>query len=208
MLKSLLKKLSGFDIIVIDDGSEWSKDKRKRPRKCQFIRTIHEGKKGFWRKWVVAHSLATSSNHNYFLFIADDMTEPDIEILEMLTNQGWDDNLFAISPLNTNRYHEWGKHSTGHGTFELGDYEFIETGFIDCTMFTNRTTLEAMKIEPVKKEWFRRQDRSSGVGKNITMELRELEIPMFVTKPSIFKHGNHESVMHRDHRKNRPLLSV
>ena len=71
-LKALLKEFINHRVIVIDDGSEWTKPKPYEPFGqvnedpfifSTLIRTHHEGKKGFWKKWVMARQIALGSEH-------------------------------------------------------------------------------------------------------------------------------------------------
>lgn len=194
MLKALLKELEGLDVTAIDDGS---KEPLDDPR---VIRTGHEGKRGFWRKWVIARQICLGSEHDYFLFLGDDFSNLNLKAIKEITKQGWDDSLFAVNILNDKREECWGRHSTGQESFKVGSIEYKEVGFVDCGYLTNRFTLEMMPIKEVEGKWFSRPDISSGVGYNQTLDLRRLGARLMMPTPSLCEHGLHPSKMHGKHR--------
>lgn len=208
MLKSLLKELDGFDITVIDDGSNFTKRigvKSDYLTEKSIIRTGHEGKQGFWKKWVMARQICLGSDHDYFLFLPDDFSKVNLEAIKELTKQGWEDNLFAINMLNDKRYSCWGEFSTYTDNFNIGGCEFFEVGFVDCSFLTNRKTLELIDVDQIPEKWFARPDISSGVGYNMTTKMRHFKVPMMMAEPSLVQHGNHYSQMHGDSREDSEL---
>lgn len=201
MLIELLNELDGFDIQVIDDGSDFTvEDKR-------IIRTNHEGKRGFWRKWVVARQLALGSEHDWFLFLPDDVSDINLTAIIELTDQGWDNSLMALNLLNTGDLYRWGKATTGQLDITISDNNWRECCYVDGCILTNRLTLECCEIHEVGSNWFDRPDKSSGVGHQMTMTLRKLGAIMMRPDNSLCFHGDHESKMHKEHRKKTPLIS-
>lgn len=208
MILNLLEHLSGYDIIVIDDGSEWSEDiDLNFGPDVQYFRKPHGGKEGMWRGWLLGQQVALASKHDYFLFIADDVI-PNMDIVDSICRQGWSEKLFSITPTNTGRYNEWGSFRMGQQDFKIDDHLFKEVGFMDLGTLTNRHTLDKVIVDPIPASWFDRPDKSSGVGHMITKKMRALRVCMMTTIPSISTHGDHESVMHKDHRKTTPLTNV
>lgn len=212
MLKSLLSELP-FEIIVIDDGSDYSKDqtdswtmKLNHPL-TDFIRTIHEGKQGFWKKWLLARQIALGTDHDYFMFLPDDVSNVDIEAVNKIISQGWDDRLFAMNLCNTGELYRWGKGREFQEDFALAGRHWKQCDYVDGCFITNRETLQAIDIDPVPKEWFDRPEKSSGVGYQMTMKLRALNCPMMLPDRSLVYHGDHDSVMHPEHRKEVKLIS-
>ena len=202
MLLNLLDELDGYSPTIIDDGSDFS------IVKPNFIKTPHEGKKGFWKKWVMAQQIALGSNEEYFLFLPDDIKNLNIEWIEGLKSHDWDKHLFAINVINCGRTECWGKFNTGQEAFKIEDIELNEVGFVDCGFFTNRYTLENIEVHEVHKQWFtQHRNISSGVGAQLSESLRNLRAKMMTPTPSLCYHGPHESKMHGDHRKYTPLIS-
>lgn len=202
MLKRLLFELKGYYVVCIDDGSEWVK---RDP--IELLRTPHEGKIGFWKKWVMAQQIALGIDEDYFLFLPDDITDINLEWLESIKRQGWKESLFAINVINDGRLTCWGHHRTGQEAIKVGDIELNEVGFVDCGFFTNRLTLESIEIKQVPLEWFADKERSSGVGHQLTTSFRKLGVKMMMPTPSLCKHGTHESKMHPELRKKQPLIT-
>ena len=205
MLMHLLHELRGNGaVLVIDDGSNY--DLSVYPYQ-KLIRTIHEGKQGFWKKWLLARQIALATNHEYFVFLPDDVSNVDIDALDTITSQGWNDRLFAMTLCNTGERYRWGKHRPIQEDFDLANRTWQQCDYVDGCFITNRTTLEAFDIDPVPLEWFDRPDKSSGVGYQMTMKLRALGCPMMLPDKSVVHHGDHESVMHKEHRVTTKLIS-
>lgn len=214
MLRSLTHEVINFekDLLIVDDGSEWSKDnyyclKIDRDYPVDIIRTIHEGKQGFWKKWLLARQIALGTDHDYFMFLPDDVSNVDIKAVNKIISQGWDDRLFAMNLCNTGELYRWGKGREFQEDFALAGRHWKQCDYVDGCFITNRETLQAIDIDPVPKEWFDRPEKSSGVGYQMTMKLRALNCPMMLPDKSIVHHGDHDSVMHPEHRKEVKLIS-
>ncbi len=217
MLSRLLTEFynTPHDIIVIDDGSAYMKRFSNRlkvaeePDKeinAQLIKTNHEGKKGFWRKWIIARQLALGSGHDYFLFLPDDIRDLNLQAIEELTKQGWDDLLFAVNIINCNRDQCWGYYRTGQEDIEIGDTILKEVGFVDCGFLTNRTTLDYVPIREIGEGWFDRPDKSSGVGAQMTESMRIVGTKMMMPFPGLCHYDwKHASVMHPKPVNDKPL---
>lgn len=205
MLADLLYELDGQDVWVIDDGSD-IKDFPSHPGQ-DILRTGHEGKRGFWKKWVMARQIALGSNHDHFLFIPDDVSNLDLDTIQAVNNQGWDDHLYAINVINCGRKNCWGQWYTGQQDFELNNKTFFEVGFVDCGFLTNRHTMKHVDVDQVPDKWFSRPDISSGVGKQMTETMRSVGVKMMMVEEGLCYHGDHESKMHGEFRKQTPLKS-
>ena len=210
MLQSLYNELKGkCDTLIIDDGSDWLKHDIQNLTgvHSRIIRTIHEGKQGFWKKWLIARQIALATNHDYFLFLPDDVSNVDLNAINEIISQGWIDRPFAMTLCNTGERYRWGKHRPIQADFELAGRTWQQCDYVDGGFITNRVTLEAIEIDPVPVEWFDRPDKSSGVGYQMTMKLRDIGCPMMLPDKSLAFHGDHESVMHNDHRKETKLIT-
>lgn len=210
----LLKEVNqGHSILVIDDGSEWFfadsdyMDVFETIEDRTHTRFENGGKKQFWNRWQYAIKKCLESKHNDFLFLADDVTNVNMDMIKKITEQGWTDKFYAVNVVNDGRTGCWGPFNTGQAPFNIDDTQFNEVGFVDCGFVTNRHTLEQITIDPIPESWFDRPDKSSGVGHQLTLKMRKLGVKMLNTTPSLCYHGDHESKMHGDHRKDVPLIS-
>jgi len=213
MLMSLIEELAGREVLIIDDGSEWSNGfdwmhgfRFDPVTQIQYIRTNHEGKCGFWKKWLIAQQIALGTRHEHFVFLPDDITGLDLETIDMIQAQEWD-SLFAFNLMNEGERFRWGEKLTGQPDVIINGKTFRECCYVDGCFITNRYTLEAFEVEPVSKSWFNRGDISSGVGYQITKKLTALGCPMLKPIETLAYHGDHDSVMHREHRKQNPLIT-
>lgn len=212
-LTRLLHEIHGFadEIIVIDDGSEWSQGEVILPKNVRFIRTTHSGKKGFWKKWVMAREIALGTKHDYFLFLPDDVTEVNWSTIEDLKKQGWEESIFAINVINCNRTECWGNYSTGQPPFQINNVTLNEVGFVDCGFFTNRLTMQHTEVHEVTADWFTRADISSGVGYQMSHTMRALKVVMMMPTPGLCNHSRKQSsVMHpkSSKKKNERLMTI
>lgn len=214
MLENLLKEVQpmfdgkSYETIVIDDGSKFTKGFNNSDKyDYTLIRTHHEGKKGFWKKWVMARQIALGSEHDYFLMIPDDISKLDLGTIKDITRQGWEDSLFAVNVINCGRKDCWGSYFTGQEPIQVNGVTLSEVGFVDCGFLTNRHTLQHIDIHEVSPEWFDRPDKSSGVGYQMSTSMRLIGTKMMMPTPGLCFHGSHESVMHKEHRVKTPLTS-
>lgn len=209
MLKSMLDSIEDIHnhIIVIDDGSEWTKGVNRSLIDYNLIRTIHEGKKGFWKKWLIAQQIALGSEHEWFCFLNDDLTNIDLKAIEVISKQPWQEMCFAMNLLNCGERYRWGKYQDTQPPFELAGRTWSQCDYVDGNFITNRTTLETLDIDPIPLSWFDRPNKSSGVGYQMTMKLRKVGCTMMLPDKSLAYHGDHDSVMHFEHRKKIKLIS-
>ena len=208
MVKELINSVpSHHRLVVIDDGTKGINRPLMYDICDTFYPTQHTGKKGFYNKWQLAFKDFNGSLDDYVCFLPDDVTNVDWESIERFTKQGWDNMRFAINLSNSGTRYRWGKWSTGQPDFEINDMLLQECGYVDGLFITNRHTLEGVTIDPVPESWFTRPDKSSGVGYQLSMKLREKHVKMMIPEFSYLYHGDHESVMHKEHRKAVPLIS-
>lgn len=207
MLRGLIQELDDLSIMVVDDGSKWVGCDKPLGSHINFITTVHEGKRGFWKKWLVAQQIALGTHHDYFVFLPDDVSNIDLDAISTIALQGWKDNLFALNLLNCGERYRWGKWKELQEDFALAGRHWKQCDYVDGAFITNRRTLESFEIEPVPDSWFYSPDKSSGVGYQMTMKLRALGCPMMLPDRSLAFHGDHESVMHPEHRKEVKLIS-
>jgi len=209
MLKSLLNELADKRHFkhIVDDGSPWAKERSLTSDTVYHQRLAHAGKQGFWMRWAQAHIACMDSYDDWFLFLADDVKDINMEAIEALTKQGWHNSLVAFNVVNDGRANCWGPYKTGQKDIEVSGIKYHEVGFVDCGFLTNRHTLSQITIDPVDPKRFDNTALSSGVGKQLTLKFRELRVKMMNPTPSLCYHGDHPSKMHPEERKNTPLIS-
>jgi len=204
-LIDLVDELDGCDVLVIDDGSEWTERAFFTP--CPLIRFPHTGKKGFYKKWDFAIDYFLESEHEEVLFLPDDVKDVDLKTIKAIINQGWKNVPFAVNVINDGREFCWGRFKTGQRAVKINEVEFREVGFVDCGFLSNRHTMSQIKIDRISESWFDRPDKSSGVGHQLTKKFRKLGVKMLSPDKSLAYHGDHKSEMHTEHRKKNPLIS-
>lgn len=201
----------GHKIMVIDDGSQYPVDFYQNRPEVTWWREYSEngGKQEFYKKWACAiDQFLEQTDEEYMLTLADDVHDINMELIEKLTKQKWENSLFAVNVVNDGRDHCWGMFRTGQDAIKIDETWFNEVGFVDCGFLSNRYTMEKIDIDPIPESWFDRPDKSSGVGHQLTKKMRALKVKMMNPLPSLCTHGDHESKMHGDHRKDTPLKSI
>ena len=186
MLKELKAELRDFPVLVIDDPATF-------------------GRLNFWKRWEQARKACLDSKYDDFLILPDDVTRLDLDMIKSIAeiNKG---KLYTCNVINDGRASCWGKAKKNSHKFQMEDYLFKEVNFFDCGGITNRATLLKVKVKPMNVEWYKIRT-SSGVGFNLTLQLRALNAKMYSPTPSLCFHGAHESVMHPEERKKNPLIA-
>jgi len=188
MLNKLIKELKGLDVAMIDSPETFGKDK-------------------FWMRWEQARQYCLASKHDDYLIIPDDISELNLSEIDNL-HKRFRNRPFVCNVIADNRKSCWGSFVDKLGNFSIGSQDYVKIGFFDCGGVTNRATLKKFKVDPVPASWFNNPNKSSGVGSQLTHKMRKLRIPMYKPNPSLCYHGDHESVMHKEHRKTTPLISI
>lgn len=189
MLMETVKHLERFDIIPIiyNDG----------------ITHPHRGKQGFWETWDEILKDAEKNPSDLYLFMPDDFKDIDIErILEL--HEEHKHEPYAYNIINDGRFECWlqfQRQQPKNGTEQVG--------FVDCGFFCNREGLSKTKwrIKQPPKERFENPNMSSGVGMQLTHAFTNGKVKMYKPVKSLAFHGDHESQMHPNERKNNPLIS-
>jgi hypothetical protein len=195
MLRQVLTDISGQDFVVLDDGSDFE---------CEnMIKFKHEGKQGFWKKWVKAFEIAKQSKDDLFIFMPSDFLNINLERIKEIHSKM--NGAYVYNIINDGRDWCWvEKQPIPHD--ENTDRVF----FTDCGFFCNSRALECInwRVREVSpKRFILRDNISSGVGQNFTMQFNTARVPIYRPKKSLAYHGDHESVMHEEHRKQKPLIS-
>jgi len=211
MLESLIKEIKDFQakeihevsFSIIDDGSDFTSS-----NKC-FHQLPHGGKSNFWKLFDYSLKLCKNIDADIYLFIPSDVSHIQFENIFKYHNKykGFGRTLeaYCYNVTNDGRVKCWGnKRMTVHDEYSFRSY------FTDCGFFCPRLTLEKLDftIHPVEQCRFKMNPNiSSGVGQQMTTRLNNLKVKMFIPKKSLCFHGDHDSLMHFEHRKKVPLLS-
>lgn len=190
--------------IVIDDGSDF--DPLLFAKKCEFHRLRHKGKEQYFLNWQYAFKICAESNEDFFLFLPDDFLNVDYKTIEYLyTNLK---GKYAYNLLNDGRPQYWTTVKKKEVT--LAGVESYQVSYCDGGYFTNRETLEAIGFEQefISFGRFDWENISSGVGETQSRKFWKAGIPMYCPKKSLCYHGEHESKMHTELRKQQPLTSL
>lgn len=198
MLTQILNQLHREKPVVIDDGSSYFIDYPN------VIRFAHGGKREFWKKWFIAFEMAKGSDDDFFLFMPNDFLNLDMKRIKQLHDQ-FKDSPYVYNIINDGRDSCWVPFKAIQH-----DENTVRVGFTDCGFFCNRSALESIKwtIAPIPLQRFvKRADISSGVGQQLTVKFTRARVPMYKPVKSLAFHGEHESTMHKEHRKDVKLIS-
>ncbi|MEX0940094.1 MAG: hypothetical protein WDZ41_01940 [Candidatus Babeliales bacterium] len=187
MLENLINELNGIDVFTIDSKETFGKEK-------------------FWMRWEIARQYLLSTNEDNYLILPDDVHNLNLDVIKKVSER-FTDAPFACSIIYDGRNSCWGAQKRLNNTFKIDDINFTDFGFFDCGGLTNRRTLEQIVVKKPHEGYFDRPNKSSGVGMQLTSQMRRKRIPMYLPSKSLCYHGNHESVMHPIERKIHPLIS-
>lgn len=188
LLNVLLSELKGYDVHIIDSHETF-------------------GKENFYKRWNEARQVCISSPHNDYLILPDDVSVLCMTEIEAL-HKRFRGKYFVCSIISDNREACWGSKPNHRNKFNTATHEYTDVNFFDCGGVTNRYTMNLLEVRKMPNKWFDSPIKSSGVGFQLTKIMQRHQIPMFKSFPSLAYHGTHESVMHREHRLDNPLISV
>lgn len=116
-----------------------------------------------------------------------------------LTWQAIDDpQKVCLSPLRDSRTQCW----TGWEMLDMGPAMLSQ--WTDLAIYTDNRWMDAIYGVPIVVP---RRSESSGVGAWLSRRWHDEGMRMYHVKKSLLRHGDHESVMHPEHRKHNPILS-
>lgn len=188
MLKNLLTELKGFDVEVINDFKTF-------------------GKENFYKRWQKARVICLKSKQRDFLIIPDDVSDLDLQEIKKVFELN-KERPFTCNLINDGRHLPcWSSLERPIFNFETENYKYQDLGYFDCGGLINREALRKVRIDQPPDYWFDRPNKSSGVGYQLTKQLRENHVSQYTPSPTLANHGNHESVMHYHERKVTPLVS-
>ena len=199
MLEALINEVKQYDYHVIDDGTNHDLSFIPTDR---LTKLEHGGKNRYWFNYTIGINKFLDSGKLNCLFLTDDVSNVDFHSIVEITNQ-MKSTHYTINLINDNRKHCWGHPKPAKDKYD----NLINKGFFDCGGITNRATLKKIKLKPMPKTWWV-EGRSSGVGYQMTRQLKQHNVTMWTPKKSLAYHGDHESVMHPKERIKNPLISL
>lgn len=197
LLNLLNNELKSYTPIVLDDGSDFKLNYN------WFIQYEHGGKENFYKLWQYAFNCLSLSKDDFYLFIPSDFQKLDMERIFKIYNQ-LKDEPFVCNVINDGRKSCWNFYQPKPFNDELN-----QVFFTDCGFFCNRSALEKIdfKMIDIPKSRFNIKDISSGVGQYLTFAFNKAKVKMFTPIKSLAYHGEHESLMHKEERIKKPLIS-
>lgn len=209
MLTKILLHLRGkvSSILVLDDCSSYPEIKMEG---IEYRRAKERrGKRNFYLQWDEAFDYCKENPSDIFIFMPDDFLNIDIESILKIDQsliQSSKQN-YAFNIINDGRVQMWTP--IFRSPKQFGRIPGFSVGFVDCGFFCNEGTLKQLMycIDQVPEEWFDNPHKSSGVGMQLSKRMVKAQIKMYQPLKSLAYHGDHDSVMHPEHRKQVPLKS-
>jgi len=199
MLDSIVANLPEARVLIIDDYSDFNVYKYPT-----YVYRSEErmGKEGFWKQWKLAFNFCSEQRHDIYLFMPDDFLDMDWERIKE-THERFKHEPYACNIINDGREECW----YSFKPIKI-DEDFMQIGFVDCGFFCNYETLSKLKFTMYETPIYSTSaNLSSGVGKQLTQRLNQLAVKIYLPLRSMAFHGNHESMMHPELRKQQPLIS-
>lgn len=202
MLLSLIEEIKAFSHLsisytIIDDGSDFKLTEN-------FHQFKHGGKPKFWRMWDYALRMLKTDKSDIYIFMPSDISGLDLPQIMKLHSQ-FSRTPYAYNLINDGRTNCW-------NTIKQVkiDANSMRVGFTDCGFFCNKSLLNKIgyfvrEINPARFE--HNAAISSGVGQQLTQRMNKAKCFMYMPIHSLVYHGDHESLMHTEHRKTTPLIS-
>lgn len=200
MIKALIEEVQRVPDVsysIIDDGSSFTLPDN-------FYQFEHGGKPMFWRNWDYALRSLKDDNSDIFIFIPSDFS--DVNFPEIINrHNNFNRNAYVYNVINDGRENCW----NATKAVQI-DSDTLRVGFTDCGFFCNKRALDKIGyyVNQVNPQRFvANKQISSGVGQQLTYRLRRYCVAIFSPIKSLAYHGDHESLMHKEERKNNPLIS-
>lgn len=197
MLESLINEVKEYDYTIIDDGSSFKLTKN-------FHQFQHGGKPKFWRMWDFALRMLRDNHSDLFIFMPSDVSNVNIPKIIELHNQ-FKSKAYAYNLINDGRKNCWNMIQPVQV-----DEHTMKVGFTDCGFFCNKQLLNRIGyyVNEINPRRFEHNEAiSSGVGQDLTFRMLRTNCNMYTPTKSLVYHGDHESLMHPEHRKKIPLIS-
>lgn len=188
----------GVNVTIFDDGSDFPREDER------VIRLPRQGKRNYWKIWDKMLHHAEDNLADLYIFMPDDFQDLDIERIKELHGE-FKHSEYIYNLVNDGRLKQW----IAFDPKKIDD-NTMQIGFTDCGFFCNRPALHTLGfyMKDPRDEWFRQGEHmSSGVGMMLSHRAYRTRIPIYLPSKSLAYHGDHDSVMHPQERKNNPLKS-
>jgi hypothetical protein len=185
-------------VCVIDDASNF-----KPLTNVAFERMPERGgKRYFYRMMNAALRWHLMNRCEYQIVMPDDFLDLDFEAVQYYMNR-FRSQYFALNLIRDDVPRGWTPINQMQAT------DLIFDTYIDCGFITNSKTMSCIGYHcwPVPDEWFDTPNKSSGVGNQLSKRFYSNAIPMYTPVKSLCTHGEHESKMHPEERRNNPIIS-
>lgn len=196
MILNEIKEYNNIDYYIFDDRSDYVLDDNRF-----IVNSEHRGKHQYWKTFDEMFKMCEKSNYDVYCFIPNDFLNINFSRIFKYASL-LSEYYYVFNIINDGRLESW----TGKKSYKISDDIYISF-FTDCGFFTNRKTLEKLKftIFPIK---IKNDKMSSGVGRQLSIRLRDLKIPIFTPIKSFAYHGDHESLMNPEVRKIHKIISL
>lgn len=202
MLYNLLEQLKDHkEILIFDDASTF-----KFKGKQQFIRFQNNyGKDGLWLKFKTIFK-AIPKDYDYYIFIPDDVVLCD-NFVERSVNEYKnivDNRKVCLSLLSDVRITK----PNWTNVRPINKGSVVLTQWNDLCFICENKFFNEVEIQPISfRRWRFNNLLGSGVGEQISVQLRSKKLNMYHTKESFVYHGVHLSKMNTNERQKNPLIS-
>jgi hypothetical protein len=190
----------------MDDYSDY--DYTEHSKYCTYVRSEEKyGREGYYKQWDRALKIARDCGDDLLIFMPDDFSNLDYNKIVMFSNHA-SGRLYSFNLINDGREQSFRQYRVKDIRIKGEDCKLV--GFNDCGFFTNRKTMQKVKfyMNKISPERFKnRPALSSGVGDQLTTRMRAKNVLMYMPIKSLAYHGDHDSVMHYEERKENPLIS-
>jgi hypothetical protein len=202
-------------ILVFDDAS--NKPYEMLKYNVEYVRySTNHGKWHYWKLITDTMEVCKHIKSKYFVYLPDDVTLVDDFFMKSIIQYEniKDDNKICLSLLMT--IQQIGKKNWTN--FIPIDYneDIYKTQWCDLCFISERKLFENLnyKISQISEtRWYNKRIKtnreflSSGVGEDLSKRLHKMGCGMYHIKNSLVLHGDHESVMNYDKRKDEKLTT-
>ena len=219
MLLRLLKQINSYShkytiaVICVNDGSKKNYKGVENYLQSQFkehhYSKIKENqtKLGFWKIVNLLFNNAKKIQFDYIFQISDDLTlciaffDKAISIYENINN----DKKICLNLLSLNEMQlqpAWSGMRKNINAGEVYLSNWVDNAFVATSKFMDILDYYIFETKNTHNQI------SSGVGKQVTQRILKQGYRIYMVKDSLLGHGTHDSVMHTEHRKKRPLTTT
>jgi len=213
MLKQLLDDIFKYTeynmfVVVFDDGSEHTYDLSEYDVK--YIKYVkNNGLKNLWRVISDTFKFSQKIDAKYYFYFQDDLRlkenffQESIRIFESIP----DDNKISLGTLMIDSQRNTPKWT---GVYPIEYDEYYKTQWCELVFMCEYKFFEVLdfKLNPIPaSRWDKNPNISSGVGQQISLRLFENGFNMYHVINTLTTHGDHESVILPELRRNEKLIA-